>query len=294
MHEAALPSTQSLLAFESAARLLSFQAAGAELGLTPSAISHRIKNLETYCGQSLFYRETRSVALTPAGEAQRILVLRILRLLRELSSHPTSEEQLRVYTPPLFFVGIILPGLEAFQQKHGNVELHVVQTRHQLDQFDVAVHYGRLTKDDWTTLPLISAHHIAVCAPWIAEAGTDLSGVLKRHPFIDFSYARSAWRGVVDDEVRLNRRARKIMVSSMTEAVAAAKAGLGVALVIEELIQDELRMGTLTALSEPRQRRHSFYLSYRSGIHSSRLLRSFRAWLTHRCDAISRVAISPS
>jgi len=63
-----LPPLAELRAFEAAARCLSFKLAAAELGVTPTAVSHQIKLLEAYCGQSLFRRQPRPVALTWAGE----------------------------------------------------------------------------------------------------------------------------------------------------------------------------------------------------------------------------------
>src|SRR5215470_10507395 len=62
-----LPPLIELRAFEAAARHLSFKKAAAELCVTPTAISHQVRQLERYCGQSLFRRHPRPVALTEAG-----------------------------------------------------------------------------------------------------------------------------------------------------------------------------------------------------------------------------------
>jgi len=62
-----LPPLRSLHAFEAAAWHRSFKAAAAELGVTPTAISHRIRLLEETCGQKLFQRRPRPLALTSAG-----------------------------------------------------------------------------------------------------------------------------------------------------------------------------------------------------------------------------------
>jgi LysR family glycine cleavage system transcriptional activator len=59
-----LPPLTELRAFEAAARHLSFRLAAAELGVTPTAISHQIKLLERYCGYPLFRRQPRPLALT--------------------------------------------------------------------------------------------------------------------------------------------------------------------------------------------------------------------------------------
>ena len=61
------PPLSCLLAFEAAARRLSFSAAAAELNLTPSAVSHQIAKLEELLDVRLFERAARSISLTDAG-----------------------------------------------------------------------------------------------------------------------------------------------------------------------------------------------------------------------------------
>ena len=56
-----------LRAFEAAARHLSFKKAAAELGVTPTAISHQIRMLEGCCGHALFRRRPRPLSLTESG-----------------------------------------------------------------------------------------------------------------------------------------------------------------------------------------------------------------------------------
>jgi len=70
-----------LARFEAAARLQSFALAGEELHLSPSAISHQIRSLETYFGKSLFTRSFRRVEPTADG----------LRLLSRLSASVRSD-----------------------------------------------------------------------------------------------------------------------------------------------------------------------------------------------------------
>ena len=62
-----LPSANSLLVFESAARTLSFKAAADELRMTQPSVSHAIKTLENHLGVRLFERGNRGVQLTPTG-----------------------------------------------------------------------------------------------------------------------------------------------------------------------------------------------------------------------------------
>ena len=66
---AAIPPLLGLHAYEAAARHLSFAAAAAEMHLSASAVSQRVRTLETHLGVQLFERLPRSLRLTPLGEA---------------------------------------------------------------------------------------------------------------------------------------------------------------------------------------------------------------------------------
>src|SRR3546814_18990792 len=62
-----LPPLNSLVAFESAARHLSFTVAARELNVTQGAISRQVRLLEDYLGTALFTRPTREINLTATG-----------------------------------------------------------------------------------------------------------------------------------------------------------------------------------------------------------------------------------
>ena len=64
-----LPPLNALRAFEAAARHLSLTRAAEELHVTPAAVSHQVKGLESHLGVKLFRRTNRSLLLTDAGQA---------------------------------------------------------------------------------------------------------------------------------------------------------------------------------------------------------------------------------
>ena len=64
-----LPPLNTLRAFEAAARHLSFKTAANELGVTPGAISQKVKKLEASLGVPLFRRLPHGLLLTEEGEA---------------------------------------------------------------------------------------------------------------------------------------------------------------------------------------------------------------------------------
>ncbi len=78
-----LPSLDSLKAFESAARLLSFSLAATELCMSKAAVSYQIRKLEQELDCPLFRRSVRQIYLTDAGQA---LLKTTQRLFADLSS----------------------------------------------------------------------------------------------------------------------------------------------------------------------------------------------------------------
>ena len=98
------PPLRNLRAFCVAARHRSFKFAADELCLTPSAVSHQMKELETLLGMRLFERKTRSLELTTAGHQLRDEVEPLLEGLdRALAqfARQAARQALRVRLPAL-------------------------------------------------------------------------------------------------------------------------------------------------------------------------------------------------
>src|SRR6185437_11157948 len=109
-----LPPLNGLRAFEAAARLGSFAAAGDELGVTPGAISQQVRALEARLGASLFERRPQSLAPTAAA--------------RELQSSAAAATPLRVACPAAFAAGFLMPRLNRFQQRAPGIALTLTAT----------------------------------------------------------------------------------------------------------------------------------------------------------------------
>src|ERR1700693_4231855 len=96
-----LPPLKALRAFEAAARHLSFKAAAEELNLTPTAISHQIRLLESVLDQSLFRRRPRPLTLTATGAALFPIVRRGFDSIADAfatASSAVASRRLRVAT----------------------------------------------------------------------------------------------------------------------------------------------------------------------------------------------------
>ena len=85
-----LPPLENLRFFEATARQQSFTRAAEELGVTPAAVSHRVRMLEKYLDVPLFDRQHRAVRLNRRGQAY---LKEVQRILTEV--HGVSERQRR-------------------------------------------------------------------------------------------------------------------------------------------------------------------------------------------------------
>lgn len=116
----------ALRTFESVARLGSFKAAGSELVVTPTAISHQIKSLESWLGLRLFERRSVGVSLTPAGQTLCLECHKAFQLLSEGldAIRPTARDKsLVVTTTPAFAATWLIPRLDSFHVQ--NPHLHI-------------------------------------------------------------------------------------------------------------------------------------------------------------------------
>ncbi|MBW4934905.1 LysR family transcriptional regulator [Marinobacter sp. F4206] len=120
-----LPPLKSLPVFEAVARLNSFSLAAEELAVSQSAVSHQIKQLETYLGERLFWRSGRTLTLTDEGrqylEGISSALLQIERASEQLLGHEESRLRLSVFSS--FAVRWLVPRLPDLQRLHPQVEL---------------------------------------------------------------------------------------------------------------------------------------------------------------------------
>ncbi len=119
---------RGLRTFCIAAKCLSFKHAATQLYLTPSAVSHQIKHLEQQLGVSLFTRNVRKIALTPAGNRFYHSVKPIISQL-ELTiaefSQTALTSQIVLSLPEFFSSELLVPKLREWAEIHPNTHLHL-------------------------------------------------------------------------------------------------------------------------------------------------------------------------
>ncbi|EEG08738.1 LysR substrate-binding domain-containing protein [Pseudogulbenkiania ferrooxidans] len=171
-----IPPLKSIIAFESVARTKSVNRAAEELGLTASAVSHQIANLESKIGRPLFTRMGRGLVLTPIGEQYLSEVtgsLADLSRATERAANQSEVDILRVHSSPSFGLMWLLPRLTSFQEMNGDIQLNLACSYEDVSftggYYDVDIRYGygywkdvevRTLRNEYIT-PLASKDYLA-------------------------------------------------------------------------------------------------------------------------------------
>jgi LysR family glycine cleavage system transcriptional activator len=257
-----VPPLELLVAFEAAARHLSFTRAGDEIALTQSAVSRQIQALEERLGVSLFRRLHRALVLTEEGRVFQQATTEALTAIDRASRalRPGGETRPVVISTTAGFAGLwLIPRLSSFVAARPEIDVRI-STGNGLANFDrdgvdVAVRYRSVDLLPAGALPLFGETVLPVCSPRLLRAaGTtlrvpaDLAGqtLLRMEP--DGSNQLQDW-GLWLHAMHLThlKPAGVLHFSSYDQLVQAAVAGQGVALGRVPLIDRLLKAKKLVA-----------------------------------------------
>lgn len=165
-----IPPLHALAAFESAARLGGFASAAEELCVTPSAVSHRIRQLEARLGLQLFERGPGGVELTSAGRRYLASVREAFEKLAQGSGAMVAErERLRISVPPTFARQMLMERLPEFLHLHPEVEITVnvalPLTSMAAEAADLEVRWGDGVHPGMVVTRLFDDELVALAAP---------------------------------------------------------------------------------------------------------------------------------
>jgi LysR family glycine cleavage system transcriptional activator len=282
-----LPPLTALRAFEAAARHLSFKHAANELSLTPTAISHQIRQLEDHLGVRLFVRTTRRVDLTPAGQglfpALRDGFDAMARAVQNV--RPDAQPRTIVLSTTMAFASRwLLQRLARFAASHPDIALHLHTSDEPVDlqggAAQLAIRYGPGSYPGLNCVPLLPSRFAPVCAPSLDVRGF---GQLAQVPLIGFEWFRR--EAATPDWPLWFERAgcaplpRQLHFSDEVHAIQAAIAGQGVALINLALVADELRTGLLRQPFGPELAGHPFHLAWAKARDGDPGMAEVRAWL---------------
>ena len=264
---ALLPPLNSLRAFETAGRHLSFSKAAEELSVTPGAISQQIRTLEDFLDIKLFKRLSRAIVLTDAGQL-------LLPLLSESFSSITEAVELvrknqgnvplTITSAPSFISKWLIPRLCKFQAIYPDIDVRIDASNRLVDfvreDIDVGIRFGTGEFPDLNSVYLFSFDLIPVCSPGLVNQKNGLSspGDLRHYTLLHSNYADvdSSWpdwsmwlatAGVDDIDT-----SRGIIFNQSEMIMEAALEGQGVALVASVMAAGEIAAGRLIQPFETR------------------------------------------
>ncbi len=301
---ASLPSLNALRAFEAAARHLSFSKAAEELHVTPAAVSHLVKTLESHLDVTLFHRLNRGLALTDAAMGAQAHLQRGFRELAQAVQHLRRDaraQSLAVQAPPSFADKVLVPRLGSFRAAQPDVDLRLSAALSVLDTSqadtevrgafrgaacDVAIRFGHGNYSGCHVERLLDVWVVPLCSPELLRGEhplrtpTDLRHHVLLHdetPYEDHPQWPTWLEAAGASSVDATRGPR---FNSVSLALQAAVDGQGVALGIEALAVEELASGRLVAPFDFRMRLQSAYylVSLRETAELPRIA-AFRKWL---------------
>lgn len=282
-----IPPIQCLLTFEALARLRSVTQAADELCVTPSAVSHRVKQLEQMIGTKLFGRADFS--LTTEGIEYLAHVREGLVSLQRFPSANASpgRRKLRVAVTPTFARSLLMPRLRHFHEAYPEIDITLQVSIPLLDvvaeDADLTIRFGTGRYADVEYVCLIKDEVTPLASPaWVRENGPfdspqDLEGqALLRSPLEPWR----TWFAAHDlDWPEPTDGSSFNDIGLMCDAAAQ---GLGVGLVRLKLATPWLENGQLVRLFERNvPSPHAHYLCWRTGTMERWECATFAEWLKH-------------
>lgn len=245
---------------------MSFKDAAAELGVTPTAVSHQIRALELFCGRSLFRRRPRPLTLTEAGVALFPVIrdgLDGFAAVVDAIRTESERKPLKVTATNAFASRWLVPRLPDWRRKHPEIALDVMGTPAVVDLrsggADVALRYMAKPPGGLVAHELLRDRFVLLASPQLVPEGagraeTDLA---------QYTVVESVWSSPTAPTwprwLAMARKAdpgfpeigdSRLSFDEELNAIDALVSGQGIGICSDVLVARELASGTLVQLCE--------------------------------------------
>ena len=255
-----------LLSFMVVARERSFTRAAAQLGVSQSALSHAMRNLESRLDVRLLTRTTRSVAPTEAGEQLFMrLSPHLLEIEQELTALRDTRDKpagnIRLTAGEHAMSAVLWPVLKPFMAQYPDINVEVTVddglTEIVDGRFDAGVRLGEQVAKDMIAIRIAPDMRMAVVgsADYLHRFGVpETPEQLDQHRCINMRLPTRgglyAWEFERDGRELRVRVDGQLILNSLPQRIDAAENGLGLAYVPEDAVQDALAEGRLVRVLE--------------------------------------------
>ena len=255
-----------LISFMVVARERSFTRAAAQLGVSQSALSHAMRNLESRLDVRLLTRTTRNVAPTEAGEKlyQR-LSPHLLEIEQEISALRDTRDRpagnIRLTVGEHSMNTLIWPRIKPFMQQYPEINIEVTVDNGLTDivdaRYDAGIRLGEQVAHDMIAVRIGPDMRMAVVGSpgYLARCGVPQTPHdLQHHRCINMRLPTRgglyAWEFEKDGEPQRVRVEGQLILNCLPQRLEAAEAGLGLAYVPEDTIADAVAAGRLQSVLE--------------------------------------------
>jgi len=235
--------------------------AAVSLGKTKAIISRQVSQLETLLGVKLINRTTRSIAITDTGRSTYQSVRKILDDVSALAHHAAIEREsisgrIRISAPQSFTEIKLIGLLAIFMQRYPNIEVDLQLQDRYVDivneGFDLAIRIGQLQDSSLIARPIGSIDLKLVASPKLLERLGEINtpADLQNCPVVLDSNNRlgSKWLLIKDGQKNWIQPVASLSVNSAVAAKKAVLAGLGISLLPDFAVAQELEQQTLVCL----------------------------------------------
>ncbi|MDU1652860.1 LysR family transcriptional regulator [Leclercia adecarboxylata] len=259
---------EDLILFVRVAALSSFSDAAREAGVQPAQVSAAIKRLESSLAIRLFARSTRSLRLTPEGEAWLPYARQMLdAMYAGMQKIQTPEEEisgtLQIAVPSDLGRNLLLPVFHAFDERYPALRLRIFFSDQVADVFkdpvDIAFRYGMPEDASYIALPVAPDNRrVLVASPeWVARHGDlqhpDALSRVNALTFVLRGRLHDRWTFLRDGEMHSVNVSGSMMSDDAEVIRRLAVSGAGVAYKSWLDVAEDVRAGRLQVLMKDYQ-----------------------------------------
>ncbi len=284
-----LPSYNALRAFVAIGKHGNLKDAAAELFVTPSALSHQIKNLEAMLDKALFTRSRSGLMLTHDGELMHEELSHAFSLIQQsvqkLSAQPTSHI-LNISMLSTFAMRWFIPRLSSFQKQYPDIEVRISTSIHEVnfahEGIDCAIRSGHGSWQGLHAEYLFTETFTPVCNPSIA-ASLNKPQDLGQFTLLHARLRPDDWQ-VWLKALHLDMQpAHEQTFETRNFSIQAAIDGIGIAIVDPSLVAEDIKAGRLLApFPQTMADKSAYYFVCPKKQINNKAIQQLQDWLLHQ------------